>query len=257
MTSFNKRLITSFFLIVFLSLMFFTNKLILFIGVLFISSLSLYEMSEVLKKIKIRINLLLAEIANFFIMFSAYFGKIDFIILTLTITSLIALAMATFIKAIKLENQFPLIFILAYISLTFSYLLRMPNTFYMLLVFFISWGTDTCAYLSGMFLGKRKLIEWLSPKKTIEGSIGGMVGAMVLTLILGLIFSVENKLALVLLAALVSIVSQIGDLCASYIKRLTNTKDYGYILIGHGGMLDRFDSVLFVIPIVYYISQVI
>lgn len=237
--------------------MFFTNKQILFIGILFISSLSLYEMAEVLNKIKIKTNLLLAELANFFILLSAYSGKVDFIILTLLITSLLAFSMATFIKSIRLENQFPLIFMLVYISLTFSYLLRMPNRFYMLLVFFISWGTDTCAYLSGMFLGKRKLIEWLSPKKTIEGSIGGVLGAMLLTFILGLIFSVENKLALVLLAAFASIVSQIGDLCASYIKRLTNTKDYGYILVGHGGMLDRFDSVLFVIPIVYYISQVI
>lgn len=118
------------------------------------------------------------------------------------------------------------------------------------LVFVISWMSDTAAFAVGSLMGKHKLIPEVSPKKTIEGAIGGVVFATIGCLIygFGLDFIFENVsinyLALGICGALLSVVSQLGDLVASLIKREYGVKDYGTILPGHGGLMDRFDSVI-------------
>lgn len=121
-----------------------------------------------------------------------------------------------------------------------------------LLVFIGAWVTDTFAYFCGMLLGrggKHKLIPDVSPKKTWEGSIGGVVFCMISMVIFGLIINSisdfeANYILLVIAGLLISIVSQIGDLCMSVIKRTYGIKDYGKLFPGHGGVLDRFDSTL-------------
>ncbi len=121
-----------------------------------------------------------------------------------------------------------------------------------LTVFLCAWVTDTFAYFCGMLFGrggKHKLIPDVSPKKTVEGSIGGIVFCMLSMVIFGLIVNQisnfhANYLLLIVGGFLASIVSQIGDLCMSVIKRNYGIKDYGKIFPGHGGVLDRFDSVL-------------
>lgn len=121
-----------------------------------------------------------------------------------------------------------------------------------LLVFVGAWVTDTFAYFCGMLLGrggKHKLIPDVSPKKTWEGSIGGVVFCMLSMVIFGIIINKisdfeANYLLLVIAGLLISIVSQIGDLCMSVIKRTYGIKDYGKLFPGHGGVLDRFDSTL-------------
>lgn len=121
-----------------------------------------------------------------------------------------------------------------------------------LTVFLGAWVTDTFAYFCGMLFGrggKHKLIPDVSPKKTVEGSIGGIVFCMLAMVIFGLIVNAisdfhANYLMLVVGGLLASIVSQIGDLCMSVIKRTYGIKDYGKLFPGHGGMLDRFDSVI-------------
>ena len=120
---------------------------------------------------------------------------------------------------------------------------------------------DTFAYFTGRFLGKHKLIPEISPKKTIEGSIGGIVftiGAFILYRVLLFKIFPDLKINLpyllvIILAIAASIVSQIGDLIASAIKRQYNIKDYGKLFPGHGGVLDRFDSVMLVAPVIYVI----
>ena len=116
-----------------------------------------------------------------------------------------------------------------------------------LLVFIGAWVTDTFAYFTGMLLGKHKLIPAVSPKKTVEGSIGGMVACMIAFFLFGLFF-IENEVVplywLPLMGLIVSVVSQIGDLAMSVIKRQYGIKDYGKLFPGHGGVLDRFDSIL-------------
>ena len=118
-----------------------------------------------------------------------------------------------------------------------------------LLVFIGAWVTDTFAYFSGVLFGKHKLIPQVSPKKTVEGSIGGTVfcilGFALFGVILNSFFSFHaDYLALCISGLLVAVVSQIGDLCMSVIKRERGIKDYGNVFPGHGGMMDRFDSIL-------------
>ncbi|MFP4697284.1 MAG: phosphatidate cytidylyltransferase [Eubacteriales bacterium] len=131
------------------------------------------------------------------------------------------------------------------------------------LIFISAWGTDTFAYLTGLSIGKNKLAPILSPKKTIEGSIGGIIGAVILSIIFGFIFinSKNETNSYVLYFAIItgvgSIISQIGDLAASAIKRNVKIKDYGQLIPGHGGILDRFDSILFTAPFVFLIAYLL
>lgn len=124
-----------------------------------------------------------------------------------------------------------------------------------------AWMSDTGAYFFGITMGKRKLAPLISPKKTVEGAIGGIVTALLAQLLFSYIYSLIlskfgisaeiNYLALAICSPLISLVSIVGDLTASIIKRQCNIKDFGKIMPGHGGVLDRFDSVLMVIPFVY------
>lgn len=120
------------------------------------------------------------------------------------------------------------------------------------LIFIIAFMTDTFAYFTGYLFGKHKLIPNVSPKKTIEGSIGGILGSTIICLIFGYIFKLDIALMLVL-GSIGSVIAQIGDLFASSIKRYVGIKDYGDLIPGHGGVLDRFDSVILVAPFVYSI----
>ena len=115
-----------------------------------------------------------------------------------------------------------------------------------------AFGTDIFAYFSGYFFGKHKLCPKISPKKTVEGSIGGIVGAVLLCGIFGAVFIKGYLIHCLILGALGGVFSQFGDLSASIFKRKMGIKDYGNLIPGHGGILDRFDSVLFTAPLVYY-----
>ena len=128
--------------------------------------------------------------------------------------------------------------------------------FYLYFIFIGAWITDTFAYFTGMLFGKHKLIPAVSPKKTIEGSIGGTIFCMIFFIGYGVLVNhlsgASISLWIVAAAGLVAaIVSQIGDLSMSVIKRTHGIKDYGNLIPGHGGILDRFDSMIFVAPIVY------
>lgn len=125
-----------------------------------------------------------------------------------------------------------------------------------LLALFIVWATDIGAYMIGREYGKRKLLPSVSPNKTVEGALGGILSAVVVTLIFVILYPAQqnfgyNTFLMLLFAAIFSIVGQFGDLVESSIKRHYEVKDSGKILPGHGGILDRFDSLLFVFPIMH------
>jgi len=128
------------------------------------------------------------------------------------------------------------------------------------LIFLSAWGSDTCAYCAGMLFGKHKMTPKLSPKKTIEGAIGGIVGAAILGLIYGAIFHGPMNIGsreiviLAIVCAVGAVIAMIGDLCASAIKRNYKVKDYGHLIPGHGGIMDRFDSIIFTAPVILYLS---
>ncbi len=135
--------------------------------------------------------------------------------------------------------------------------------YFMLLIMAYAWGGDTFAYFTGRAFGKRKLAQAVSPHKTVEGAIGGLMGSMVLGLVVTLVYvQLVGRLLdfervrgayyvlVVLMGAVASVLGVVGDLFASAVKRQCGIKDFGTIFPGHGGILDRFDSVLFIAPLV-------
>ena len=129
------------------------------------------------------------------------------------------------------------------------------------LIFLCSWGSDTCAYCVGVLFGKHKMAPKLSPKKSLEGAVGGVFGAALLTILYGWIFREPMRIStadiwmLSGISAAGALVSMVGDLAASAIKRNYGIKDYGTLIPGHGGILDRFDSVIFTAPMIYYLAR--
>ena len=137
--------------------------------------------------------------------------------------------------------------------------------YFILLILCFAWGGDTCAYFAGRAFGKHKLCPVVSPKKTVEGAIGGVLGTMVFGVAATLIYSiaadrmeaftrsnigVSMYVVIALLACVAAVLGIYGDLFASVVKRQCGIKDYGTIFPGHGGILDRFDSVMFIAPFV-------
>lgn len=166
----------------------------------------------------------------------------------------------------KIVTQSIISFLYINVMLTYILLIRINEPYgvwFVWLVFLISFGSDTFAYFAGRKFGKHKLAEKLSPKKTIEGAIGGVLGAITLTAMygfmmhyMGVIDDYSKLPYLAILGGFGSILSILGDLVASAIKRQNNIKDFGSLLPGHGGIMDRFDSNIFTAPFVYYIMVV-
>ena len=162
----------------------------------------------------------------------------------------------------KAEDIMVCFFGMFYVVLMLSYIYQVrmmkDGAYIVWLIFLCSWGCDTCAYLVGVMFGKHKMAPVLSPKKSIEGGIGGVVGAALLGFAYAAIF--KDKIALdniniifPIVCAVGGIISQIGDLTASGIKRNHDIKDYSKLIPGHGGILDRFDSVIITAPIIFYL----
>lgn len=131
------------------------------------------------------------------------------------------------------------------------------------MIFISSWICDTCAYFVGVAFGKHKMSPKLSPKKSIEGAIGGIAGSAVVGALYAY-FIVERVIAeqqitwiFVVISAVGAVISQIGDLAASAIKRNHDIKDYGKLIPGHGGVMDRFDSVIFTAPMIYLLVHLL
>lgn len=193
-------------------------------------------------------------------------GTIQYSLIVFAIILVVDLAVFVFtFPRYALEQVFAGFFSVFYIgvSISFLYIVRIhpPSGAYLVwLAVLASWGCDIFAYLVGMLFGKHPFVPKLSPKKSLEGAIGGVVGSMVLGVIYG--FIIQKYIPDVHLAPLIfgviclfgAAAGQIGDLAASAIKRKVGIKDYGTLIPGHGGILDRFDSVIMVAPIIYLIT---
>lgn len=135
------------------------------------------------------------------------------------------------------------------------------SSFWVILIVGIPWIADTVAYFVGSAFGKRKLCPVISPKKTVEGAVAGVIGGTIAPLLFGLVFLLIysdvtiNFAILPVIGLLNSVISIIGDLLFSVIKRQCGIKDFGSIMPGHGGLLDRFDSVILCTPVIFIFSQ--
>ena len=203
--------------------------------------------------------------------FASRLKVLPFLIATFLVVS--ALLMLKFHSKISFEKIFFYFSSSLAVSLSFNCLLLLRDydlengLFYILVAFGGAWFADTGAFFTGKFLGKHKLSPVISPKKTIEGAIGGVMWNIALLCLLGFVYQrillsfgrqvTVLYLNLAVLAVFVALMGMVGDLIASVIKRQLNIKDYGKIIPGHGGIMDRFDSILFTVPTVYFITRYI
>lgn len=155
------------------------------------------------------------------------------------------------------------LFMLIYVGWTLNHLILLRNFdphkgfWLVVFLFLIIWSSDTGAYFAGRFLGKKKLAPKVSPNKTIEGSIGGLILSVLIALIYNYYFNLFSLPLVIILAILLSVIGQMGDLIESALKRLVGVKDSGNIIPGHGGILDRFDSTITTAPFFFYLLMLI
>lgn len=161
-------------------------------------------------------------------------------------------------KPIKTATLLQKLFLnVIYIVLPFYFLMNLPfinNTYYpniIVYIIFIIWTNDSFAFLVGKNFGKRKLFEKVSPKKTIEGFVGGVLFSIIAGFIIGQYSGIFSILNWIIIAIIVAIFGSLGDLVESKFKRQADVKDSGTIMPGHGGLLDRLDSLFFLAPFVY------
>lgn len=187
--------------------------------------------------------------------FSLIFTRLFFILTFMTLT--LAVLSKGKLPITEVGLALAMTFYIIYGFSSVLLLRQAPNGGYIyLLVFLSAWLTDTGAYFTGVFFGKHKLIPDVSPKKTVEGAIGGIVTCVLTFIVYGIIVQrigglTPDYLRLAVVGAVVSVASMIGDLIASLVKRKYEIKDYGKIFPGHGGVLDRFDSVLATAPVLW------
>lgn len=149
------------------------------------------------------------------------------------------------------------LFLLIYVGWTLNHLILLRNLdqgfWLVMFLFLIIWSSDTGAYFAGRFMGKNKLAPQVSPNKTIEGSVGGLLLSIIVAIIYNYYIKLFSLPVVLILALLLSVMGQIGDLIESALKRLVGVKDAGNLIPGHGGILDRFDSTITTAPVFFYL----
>lgn len=260
---FKTRLLSGIVLVILAIFLIVSGGNILLLSTAIISWIGMYELYRVFKVEKTS----LAYIADF--MVAAYYLNLKWQVcepMMIIMAFLICIMFVYVFTYPKYEAKdiLAIFFGLIYVAVMLSYVYQirmLENGLYLaFLIFICSWGCDTCAYCVGMLIGKHKMAPVLSPKKSIEGAVGGVVGTALLTVLYTSIFrnqmALENKeiVALAIISAVAALISMVGDLTASAIKRNYDIKDYGTLIPGHGGIMDRFDSMMITAPIIYYLA---
>ena len=236
------------------------NVMVMRGAVVIASLMALYELYHAFGYIKETMLVVLGVLSTLFIVFGQIYD-IKFIIpLIFVYVLLLSVAMLKYHKSIHFSDMANMVFFAIYIPFFLTTILFVRNMEYgkylIWMVFGGAWLTDTCAFFAGKLCGRHKLCPNISPKKTVEGAVGGVLGTAILFLAYGYALQqlagiTVHYLPLGILAVCAGIVSEIGDLTASMIKRELKLKDFGNVMPGHGGILDRFDSLLFVAPLIY------
>ena len=260
---FKTRLLSGIVLVAVALLTIISGGYVLFFTLLGISLIGMQELYKVMKVREDHFNAL--EIAGYlgaviyYVLMSLDFEKYGMMGVIISFMMFMFVYVFTYPK-FKAEQVMPAFFGVVYVAvmLSFIYLTRnLPDgKFLVWLIFLCSWGCDTCAYCVGMLIGKHKMAPVLSPKKSVEGAVGGVAGAA----LLGVIYAAATQgpmLEYAVICAIGALISMVGDLAASAIKRNQGIKDYGKLIPGHGGILDRFDSVIFTAPAIYFLAKLV
>ena len=260
---FKTRLLSGIVLVAVALLTIISGGYVLFFTLLGISLIGMQELYKVMKVREDHFNAL--EIAGYlgaviyYVLMSLDFEKYGMMGVIISFMMFMFVYVFTYPK-FKADQVMPAFFGVVYVAvmLSFIYLTRnLPDGKYLVwLIFLCSWGCDTCAYCVGMLIGRHKMAPVLSPKKSVEGGVGGVVGAA----LLGVIYAAATNGPMVEYAVICGVgalISMVGDLAASAIKRNQGIKDYGKLIPGHGGILDRFDSVIFTSPVIFYLAKII
>ncbi|SHG93458.1 phosphatidate cytidylyltransferase [Tepidibacter thalassicus] len=248
------RILSSIILLPLLIFILINGGIPLYLGVLIVSLIALKEFYDAFKEKNLNsVNVLGYILCLIFFIFSVLKFSNEYLLGLSFILFLVACILIVLRKYNIMDMSITFLGIL-YIPYLLNHIVlisKLSDYEYVWLVFIIAWMTDTFAYFSGYFFGKNKLIPEVSPKKTVEGSIGGILGSSLSCVLFGSLFNL-NLLHMAVIGLIGSIIAQFGDLFASSIKRFLGIKDYGKLIPGHGGILDRFDSIIFTAPFVYY-----
>lgn len=259
---FTKRLISGIILVILAIIIVGRGGVLLFAASVLVSLIGLFELYRVMKIEKKPLGVV------GYLTALSYYGIIWFDgqqYVTLMVIAALMVLMGIYVFTFpryKTEEVTVAFFGVFYVAVMLSYLYQVrvmsDGKYLVWLIFLSSWGCDTCAYCVGMLIGKHKLAPVLSPKKSIEGAVGGALGAVLLGFGYACIFGgmmselLNPRIACPVACGIAAVISQVGDLAASAIKRNHNIKDYGNLIPGHGGILDRFDSMLFTAPAIYF-----
>lgn len=249
MKSFYKRLATSTVVLLLLILIIYDINHIYRFGMFFCASLASYEVLHMMADSRKNLSYTLAILLNLMIYINTYKLKLpnEYIFM---MASIIFAIISVIDKDFSTRSFVSLIFTTYFIILPFSVFYGIIDRKKLILIFLIAISSDVFAYVFGSLFGKHKLIERISPNKTIEGSIGSYILTIVITYIYTRHFNLNFNPYYYIGLIFAPIVAQFGDLIFSKLKRYYHIKDYGYIFPGHGGIMDRFDSVLLVCPFV-------
>ena len=267
MSSFKIRTISGIVLIIIMAALLVIGGNLLFGALLVISVIGmseLYRIFEIHKKLPGILGY--AAAAAYYLIMKL--DRLDMAVMVFVILLILLMMVYVFTyPRYKADQIMAALFGLLYVAVMLSYIWRIrevPGGEYLVwLVLGCSWAADTCAYLVGSKIGKHKMTPVLSPKKSVEGAVGGVAGAALISMIFA--YCVRDHLQILahpvlytgLITACGALISMVGDLTASGIKRNYGIKDYGTLIPGHGGILDRFDSVIITAPIIYALIQVL
>lgn len=261
---FKTRLISGIALIIAALITIISGGLVLFFTLLCISLVGMQELYKAAGVRKENFNLLQAAGFLGIISYYAvlYFGLEEYGELVLIGALIIIMFVYVFTYPKYEAGQIMAAFFgIVYVGVMLSYIyqtrmLEPEGKYLVWLIFICSWGCDTCAYCVGVLFGKHKMAPVLSPKKSIEGAVGGVLGAALIGVIYAVIIG-SDPIGYGIISAAGALISMVGDLAASAIKRNQGIKDYGRLIPGHGGILDRFDSVIFTAPVIYFLSTIL
>lgn len=262
---FKTRLISGIVLVIVAFLTIYSGGYVLWFTLAAISLIGLRELYGVVKVEKSPLGIAgYLAAALFYVLLLVKPGETDMQVMLFILMLVAVMAVYVFSFPKYTADQVTMTFFgVLYVAVMLSYIyqtrLLKDGLFLVGLVFLCSWGCDTCAYCVGVLFGKHKMAPKLSPKKSVEGGVGGLAGAALLGALYALAINKwggasAGPAEYALICFVGGMISMVGDLAASAIKRNHDIKDYGKLIPGHGGILDRFDSVIFTAPVIYYLA---